>query len=188
MHHLLTNIQSALVPLLGCNCAGGQRPDSAHPFPEGELWKLKTAAIPPILCSYPPMFLSPSLWLVTRQWQCIKGNCRTMQEASQEFEEPFFKKKTRISYGRLLSYSGRTISAAAGTTKHPNKALIFNCNSECRLVKQQMGEKFLIVFSVCNLEIQNQLGTFLSGMYVFSLCLCGLNPQSRNMHTLDCRL
>lgn len=100
MHCLLTIAQSTLVPSLGCDCAGGQRPDSAHPFPEGELWKPKTAAIsslsppPLILCSCLalPLFLSPSpsLWPVTWQRPCIKGNYRTMRGASQEFEELFF--------------------------------------------------------------------------------------------------
>lgn len=46
MHCPLTITQSTLVPSLSCDCAGGQSPDSAHPFPGGELWKPKTAAIP----------------------------------------------------------------------------------------------------------------------------------------------
>lgn len=66
MHCLLTITQSTLVPSLGCDCAGGQSPDSAHPFPEGELWKPKTEAIPslssptPLSSSAP---VSPSLCL-----------------------------------------------------------------------------------------------------------------------------
>lgn len=130
MHCLLTITQSTLVPSLGCDCAGGQSPDSAHPFPEGELWKPKTAAIPShlpphhpplILCSCLslPLSLSPSLWPVTWQRPCIKGNYRTMQGASQEFEEPFFFFffETGISYGRVLSYPGWTISAARNRRK-----------------------------------------------------------------------
>lgn len=131
MHCLLTITQSTLVPSLGCDCAGGQRPDSAHPFPEGELWKPKTAAIsalspPLILCSCLalPLLLSPSpsLWPVTWQRPCIKGNYRTMRGASQEFEELFFFFKTGISHGRVLSYPGWTISAAAGTRNQREKA------------------------------------------------------------------
>lgn len=94
MHCLLTIAQSALVPSLGCDCAGRQRPDSAHPFPEGELWKPKTVAISSLA---PPLILRsclalPPFWPVAWQRPCIKGSCRTMQRgpASQEFEEVFF--------------------------------------------------------------------------------------------------
>lgn len=60
MHCLLIITQSTLVPSPDCDCADAQRPDSAHPFPEGELWKPKTAAIPPPnFSSYAPV--SPSL-------------------------------------------------------------------------------------------------------------------------------
>ncbi len=58
MHCLLTITQSTLVPLLGCDCAGRQSPDSAHPFPEGELWKPKTPAIPSLFAPTHPLLLS----------------------------------------------------------------------------------------------------------------------------------
>ena len=57
MHCLLTIIQSTVVPSLGCDCASGQSPDSAHPFPEGKLWKPKTAAVP----SFCPLSSSASV-------------------------------------------------------------------------------------------------------------------------------
>lgn len=68
MHCLLTITQCTVVPSLGCDCAGGQSPDSAHPFPEGELWKPKTAAIPSlfpplILCFFFPLSVAISLSL-----------------------------------------------------------------------------------------------------------------------------
>lgn len=61
MHCLLIITQSSLVPSPDYDCADAQRPDSAHPFPEGELWKPKTVAIhhPPNFSSYAPV--SPSL-------------------------------------------------------------------------------------------------------------------------------
>lgn len=63
MHCLLTITQSTLVPLLGCDCAGGQSPDSAHPFPEGEVWKPKTATIPSISPHLSSASVSPCLCL-----------------------------------------------------------------------------------------------------------------------------
>lgn len=93
MHCLLTIAQSALVPSLGCDCAGRQRPDSAHPFPEGELWKPKTVAIsslapPLILCSClaPPSLLASSMAAAMHQRE-LQNNAKG---ASQEFEEVFF--------------------------------------------------------------------------------------------------
>lgn len=115
IHCLLTITQSTLVPSLGCDCAGGQSPDSAHPFPEGELWKPKTAVIPPsslslILCcclsptSISPSFsLSLSLWPVTWQRSCIKGSYRTMQGPSQEFEELFFEGNRNFMWQSLVT-------------------------------------------------------------------------------------
>lgn len=60
MHCLLTIIQSTVVPSQGCDCAGGQSPDSAHPFPEGELWKPKTVAVPSLSPTHPLLLSLPS--------------------------------------------------------------------------------------------------------------------------------
>lgn len=60
IHCLLIIKQSSLVPSSDRDCADAQRPDSAHPFPEGKLWKPKTVAIhPPNFSSY--VAVSPSL-------------------------------------------------------------------------------------------------------------------------------
>lgn len=155
MHCLLTITQSTLVPSPGCNCAGGQSPDSAHPFPEGELWKPKTPAIPSLL---PPLILcfclslplslspSPSLWPVTWQRACIKGNYRTMQGASQEFEELFFFKQEFHMAEFCHILGGPSQQSLEPETKekkqrrNPNKAM-FNCNSLSSLVKHYGGKE-----------------------------------------------
>lgn len=89
--------------------------DGGHPLP-----------FPPLIlcfCLSLPLSLSfsPSRWPVTWQQPCIKENYRTMQGASQEFEELFFFFKTGISYGRVLSYGGWTISAVTGTRNQREK-------------------------------------------------------------------
>lgn len=67
---------------------------------------------------------SPSLWPVTWQWPCIKGNHRTMQGASQEFAEFFFVffLKRNFTWHGLLSYPGQTISAAAEASNQRENA------------------------------------------------------------------
>lgn len=131
--------------------SGNRRRRPSPPFPP-----------PLILCSCLslPLFLSPSpsLWPVTWQRPCIKGDYRTMQGASQEFEELFFK-KTGIAHGRVLSYPGWTISAAAGTRNQREKAraqpeqAIFNCNSLSCLVKHYKGKKKLHSLPLCFLYL-----------------------------------
>lgn len=139
----------------------------------------------------PPMFLSPSLWLVTRQWQCIKGNCRTMQEASQEFEEPFFKKKKQefhmADFCRILWGPSRQLLEPQNTrTKH----WYLTVTQSAAWLSNRWGKlshRFLCV-SPWNIESAWDLSERSVRVLPVSMWSSGLIPESRNMHTFDCRL
>lgn len=124
---------------------------------------------PPLLSSSASVSLSlplylylPSLWPVTWQRPCFKGNYRTMQGASQEFEELSLKKRNFIRHSSVIFWVNHLSSHCNQKPERkkqghkPDKAL-FNCNSLSCLVKHHEGKENFSILSLSHLSLTVKL-------------------------------